>query len=126
MKVLPDRALLTAAKPRIAFVRHSADAAMLTEVTFDELVEMFDGKAGMRAGKRRRAQVKRATVRKSLGKRFRLWMIGWIQKLPAEMLAVLLRAGVLQMAAFRQFGQLRAAGPRGSTQIPAARTRVKN
>jgi glycosyltransferase involved in cell wall biosynthesis len=126
LKVLPERARLTAAKPRIAFVRHSADAAMLSEVTFGELAEMFDGHAGKRAGKRRRAKARRPAMRKSLGKWFRLWMIEWIQKLPAEISAVLLRAGVLQMAAFRQFGQLWAGDARRSSQVPAAGTRVKN
>ena len=112
LKVLPARASLIAAKPRIAFVRHSADAAMLSEVVFDELVEMFDRHAGMQAAKRDRAQAKRPTIRKSLGKRLRLGLIAWLQLLPAEVSAVLLRAGVLQMAAIRQFRQLRAASPR--------------
>ena len=110
-KVLPQRARLAAADPRIAFVRHTTDSALLTEVTFAEIAAVFEGKAtataqGTQQGTAR-VQPSPPKVHEGLIRPLRRWLLDRIWKMPPEISAVLLRAGVLQMAALRQFRQLR-------------------
>jgi glycosyltransferase involved in cell wall biosynthesis len=103
LKALPDRARLAAGAPRIALVRHAADTALLREVSFAEIAQVFEGKATARIV----AAGGAAAVRERLVGRLRRWLLDRVWNLPGEVSAVLLRAGVLQMAAIRQFRQLR-------------------
>jgi glycosyltransferase involved in cell wall biosynthesis len=104
LKVLPERARLIEGDPRIAFVRHSGDMALLREVAFADIARIFEGKATERLLEAARPHPR---VRVDLVRRLRRWLLDRVWTMPAEISAVLLRAGVLQMAALRQFRQLR-------------------
>jgi glycosyltransferase involved in cell wall biosynthesis len=106
-KVLPGRARLAAGDPRIVFVRHSTDSALLTEVSLAEIAEIFEGKASARVPAPPRAEPCLPERRERFLRRLRRGVLDRIWRMPPEISAVLLRAGVLQMAALRQFRLLR-------------------
>jgi len=116
LKVLPDRARLAAGEPRVVFVRHSGDTALMREVSFAEIARVFEGKATERVVDIHRPG---GAARDGLVGRLRRWLLDRVWNLPGEVSAVLLRAGVLQMAALRQFRQLRRRRARPA-QAPAA------
>jgi glycosyltransferase involved in cell wall biosynthesis len=123
LKVLPDRAGLIAGAPRVAFVRHSRDTALLREVAFADIARIFEGKATERI---RDAGHSQAKARQRLVSRLRRALLDLIWKLPGEISAVLLRAGVLQMAALRQFRQLRPRRARPEPPPASAAVRLES
>jgi glycosyltransferase involved in cell wall biosynthesis len=106
LKVLPAQAARSAGSPRIAFVRHSTDEALLQEVTFDSLAALFDVHSRVVSVPKPGAKAKPVHIRDPLAKRLRHMAIRTIERLPPEVADVLLQAGVLQIAALRQFKML--------------------
>jgi glycosyltransferase involved in cell wall biosynthesis len=117
LKVLPERARLAAGEPRIAFVRHSTDTAILQEVSFAEIGRVFEGKATDRIVETGRLSP-RGRGRLIWG--LRRWLLDRVWSLPVEVSAVIVRAGVLQMAALRQFRELRRLHLQRPPKPPAA------
>jgi glycosyltransferase involved in cell wall biosynthesis len=103
LKVLPERAALVSSQPRIAFVRHSTDTALFKEVSLTEIARVFEGKATQRVVEINRP---RSQGRGQLIRGLRRWLLDRVWSLPAEVSAAIVRAGVLQMAALRQFREL--------------------
>jgi glycosyltransferase involved in cell wall biosynthesis len=106
LKVLPGQAAASPGSPRIAFVRHSADDALLREVTFDSLAALFDVHSRIVAVPRQRGEPKAPQTSEPLSKRLRRLAIRLIELLPPDAADVLLQAGVLQIGALRQFKML--------------------
>jgi glycosyltransferase involved in cell wall biosynthesis len=110
LRVLPDRAKLNAEGARIAFVRHVDDESLLDEVSFAEIAVLFDAEqAAVAKLPAVVAKTKPATPRSPtipVHRKLRRWLVGEIMKLPPVLSVPMLRAGVLQLDAFRQLGAL--------------------
>ncbi|HTJ64484.1 MAG TPA: glycosyltransferase family 1 protein [Alphaproteobacteria bacterium] len=121
LKVLPAQAAAHPGSPRIAFVRHSADDALLREVTFDNLAALFDvhSRAASVAVKARARTKPLRTRRPPMKAGLRHLAIRTIERLPPEVADVLLQAGVLQIAALRQFKRLLRRHPVQTAESPA-------
>ena len=99
LRVLPDRARLNPRGPRIAFVRHTWDDALIREIPFDSVERLFEELSSGETT--RRAEAARTPVAAGLITRARRWMIHSIQRMPPEISNPLLQAAVLQVAAIR-------------------------
>ena len=100
LRVLPDRARLNPRGPRIAFVRHTWDDALIREIPFDSVERLFEELSSGETSTRR-AEAARTPVAAGLITRARRWMICSIQRMPPEISNPLLQAAVLQVAAIR-------------------------
>ena len=85
--------------PRIAFVRHTWDDALIREIPFDSVERLFEELSSGETT--RRAEAARTPVAAGLITRARRWMIYSIQRMPPEISNPLLQAAVLQVAAIR-------------------------
>jgi hypothetical protein len=101
LRVLPDRARLNPRGPRIAFVRHTWDDALIREVPFDSVSRLFETLSSGGITSPRRAEATRMPAAAALTTRARSWMIRSIQRMPPEISRPLLQAAVLQVAAIR-------------------------
>jgi glycosyltransferase involved in cell wall biosynthesis len=100
LQVLPQRAALHGAAPRVAFVRHSGDAFLMREISFASIQALFETTAsGVAPGE----QVSRAepSVARRLAGGLRLALLRWISELPRWASEPLLRAFVMQVRALR-------------------------
>jgi glycosyltransferase involved in cell wall biosynthesis len=120
VSVMPARAKLLPDAPRIAFVRHSGNAALLREVPFEAVARLFDRSDSVDAAPEQDVAPRPIGTRQPLGRRLRLWMIGRIERLPPAVSHALLDAGVLQLNALRHARMLVAAVRRSETEAPAA------
>lgn len=121
LKVLPAQAAAYPGSPRIAFVRHSADDALLREVRFEDLAALFDvhSRVASHAAKPHARNKPLRASRPPMKAGLRHLAIRTIERLPPEVADVLLRAGVLQIAALRQFKQLLRGRPAPTIAQPA-------
>jgi glycosyltransferase involved in cell wall biosynthesis len=102
VRVLPDRARLNSTGPRIAFVRHTRDDALIHEVPFDNVARLFAALSSSETTTPRRAEATRMpVVAAPRAVSIRSLLIRCIQRMPPEISNPLLQAGVLQVAALR-------------------------